>query len=124
MHNESIRRATIKWDFLLKWSKKIPNLSQLSLTLILEDDLPKILEIAWWGVGEIPWKSFLNLEDNDKVNDLIQTSKDLFNIYEVEMGIRIQPSTVYQKREEMLLGLEKYHINQIIHFWWSVKFLI
>jgi hypothetical protein len=32
-----------------------------------------------------------------EVNDLIQTSKDLFNIHEVEMGIWIQPSTVYQK---------------------------
>jgi hypothetical protein len=47
MYNESMRRrATIKWSFLLKWSKKIPNLNQLSLTLILEDDLPKLLDIA------------------------------------------------------------------------------
>jgi hypothetical protein len=61
MSNEWRRRAIIKWDFLFKWSKKIPNLSLPPLTLILEDALPKLLNIATWGAREVSWKSFPNL---------------------------------------------------------------
>jgi hypothetical protein len=111
------RKATIKWDFLLKCSKKIPNLSQLSLTLILEDDLFKLLNIARWGAEEIPWKSFLNLEDNDKVNNLIQTSKDFLTYMRLRWAYGSKHPWFTKKRTEMLLGLEKYHINQMIHFW-------
>ncbi len=118
MYNESMRRrATIKWDFLLKWSKKIPNLNQLSLTLILEDDLPKLLDIARWGEWEIPWKSFLNLEDNDKDNNLIQTFKDFLPYMRLKWAYKSKHPRFTKKRKEMLLGLEKYHINQMIHFW-------
>jgi hypothetical protein len=80
MSNEWRRRVIIKWDFLFKWNKKIPNLSLRPLALILKDALPKLLYIATCGAREVSWKSFLNLEDNDKVNDLVQTSK-LFPTY-------------------------------------------
>jgi hypothetical protein len=80
MSNEWRRRAIINCTFLFKWSKKVPNLSLLPLALILEDALPKLLNIATWGAREVSWKSFLNLENNDKVNDLVQTSK-LFPTY-------------------------------------------
>ncbi len=124
MSNEWRRRAIINCTFLFKWSKKVPNLSLLPLALILEDALPKLLNIATWGAREVSWKSFLNLENNDKVNDLVQTSK-LFPTYmRLGWAYRSKCPWFAKERKEMLLGLEKYHINQMIHFWWVIKHLI
>jgi len=49
MQNEWRRRATIKWDILPEWNKKIPNLNPPPLALILDDDLPMLLDIIGWG---------------------------------------------------------------------------
>jgi hypothetical protein len=49
MQNKWKRRATIKWDFLLEWNKKIPNFNSPPLALILDNDLPKLLDIIGWG---------------------------------------------------------------------------
>jgi hypothetical protein len=47
----------------------------LHLTLVLKDDFKKLLNIRAWGEKEVSWKDILKLKDNDKVNDLLYTSK-------------------------------------------------
>jgi hypothetical protein len=61
MQNEWRRRATIKWDFLPEWNKKIPNLNPPPLALILDDDLPMLLDIIGWGCKEGSMEILLEL---------------------------------------------------------------
>ncbi len=58
MQNEWRRRG-IKWDFLLEWSKKIPNFNQPPLALVLDNDLPKLLDIIGWGCRGVSMEIFL-----------------------------------------------------------------
>jgi hypothetical protein len=61
MQNNWRQRATIKWDFLLEWNKRIPNLNPPPLALILGNDLPKLLDIVGWGCRGGSMEIFLEL---------------------------------------------------------------
>jgi hypothetical protein len=111
MNNKWRRRITIKWDFLFEWSKNISNLNPPPLALILEDALLKLLDIVGWGARDVPHKSLLNLKNNDEVNDLVQTSKFSPTYMRLKWAYGSKHPWFAKKRKEMLLGLEKHHMN-------------
>jgi hypothetical protein len=60
---------------LEKAREEMPKMVAPNLTLVLEKHRNETLSTLAWGVGGMPWKHFLQFEDNDQVNDLVKTIK-------------------------------------------------